>query len=328
MRKNHLGFRSPLAGVLAEFVREKRACGHKYQTAVHYLHRLDRMWLAPVGGVPALSREWCDSFIRLRPGESPIGPARRTSIWRELARHARRRGMDAYLSGPDVAPIHHRPYVPFIYTRAQLGALFAAADQATANYRCPRRPWIMGLMLRLLYGAGLRLGEALALTMGDYDPADNVLTVRQGKNQKDRYIPLALTLGEWLQGYCRRFPGDASTPIFLSPRHHRPILHGCVEKTFLTLLPKAGLPPRVHSSGPRIHDLRHTFAVHRLENWYLAGEDLTAKLPILSVYMGHSSLQNTYYYLRITASFFPEITRRFEAYAGDVIPKEVRHETH
>jgi len=328
MHKNHLGFRSPLAAVLTEFVREKQACGHKYQTGIQHLRRLDRMWLAPTAGEPALSREWCDRFIRLRPGESPVGPARRTSVWRELARHARRRGIEAYLPGPDVAPIHRRPYVPFIYTRAQLGTLFDVADQATANHRCPRRPWIMGLVLRLLYGAGLRLGEALALTMGDYDPAENVLTVRRGKNQKDRLLPLAPALGQRLLQYFRRFPGDAATPIFLSPKHYRPVLHGCIEKTFRTLLPKAGLPPRVHRSGPRIHDLRHTFAVHRLENWYLAGEDLTAKLPILSVYMGHSSLRDTYYYLRITASFFPEIARRLEAYAGNVIPKEVGHETH
>ena len=329
MREDHLGFQSPLATVLAEFVREKRAFGYKYRAAVSYLRRLDRMWLAPDAGKPELSREWWDCFIRLRPGESVTSPACRMSVWRELARHARRSGIEAYLPGAHVAPIHRRSYyVPFIYTRPQLGAMFMAADQASVHHCSPRRPWIMGLMLRLLYGTGLRLGEALGLTMGDYDPPENVLTVRQGKNQKDRLIPLAPALGERLQGYFRRFPGDVNTPIFLSPQHHRALLHNGIEKLFRGLLIKAGLPPRANRSGPRIHDLRHTFAVHRLENWYLAGENLTAKLPILSVYMGHSSLRDTYYYLRITTSFFPEIARRIEAFAGDVIPKEVNYETH
>lgn len=328
MRKEQFGFRSPLASVLTNFVREKRTCGFKYHTAIQDLRRLDRMWRTKNVDGPALSREWFAAFVQARPGESPVGPSHRTSIWRELARHARRHGMKAYLPGAGVTPMERQSYMPFIFTRKQLGTLFAAADQLSVHCWSPRRPWVMGLMLRLLYGTGLRLGEALALTMGDYDPSENVLIVRQGKNRKDRFIPLAATLGKRLQGYFEQFPGSADTPIFLSAHDHRALRHCGIEQNFYRLLSKAGLPARINCCGPRLHDLRHTFAVHRLENWYLAGEDITSKLPILSVYMGHSDLRNTYYYLRITASFFPEITRRLEAYAGDVIPKEVRHETH
>ena len=328
MRKTLLGFRSPLAAMLATFVREKWACGYKYRNAVDWLRQLDRMWLAPNALKPELSREWCVSFIRLRPGESPGSQAYRTAVWRELARHARRGGLEAYLPGPAVTQIRPPTYVPFIYTRTQLGALFAAADRASVHNRFARCPRVMGLLLRLLYGTGLRIGEALGLTVGDYDSAKNMLTIRQGKNERDRLIPLAPALDKRMKEYLHRFPSDANTPIFSSLRGHLAISRSTVGMHFRKLLPKAGLPPRAHGSGPRIHDLRHTFAVHRLENWYLAGEDVMARLPILSVYMGHRHLRETYYYLRITASFFPEISRRLKAYAGDVIPKEVDHEAH
>lgn len=328
MRKKLTEFQSEQASLLTEFYQEKRSCGYKYQSGFILLHQLDRLWLDSEDEKQDLSRIWLERFIQKRSDESPHGPIRRTSIWRELARYARRKGLPAFLPGRDIAPIFRRPYIPFIYTRSQLNDLFRTADEAAANYHCPRRPYMMGLILRLLYGAGLRLGEALALRIGDYDPNQNMLTIRQGKNQKDRLIPLSSALGGRAQEYFRRFPGMPTTPIFLSPCQDAPIQHACIEKTFRNLLPKAGLPPRVHRVGPRIHDLRHTFAVHRLENWYLAGEDLTAKLPILSVYMGHKNMRDTYYYLRTTASFYPEIARRLEVYVGDVIPREASNETY
>ena len=329
MYKEPFGFQSSLAEVLTSFVKEKRACGFTYNMEVWHLRQLDQLWSAPGAQVTAVSREWFQEFVRVRPGKSPGCPARRASLWRELVRHARRRGLEGYLPDAGVLPIRCRSYAPFIFTRKQLGSLFAAADQATVHSCSPRRPWFMGLMLRLLYGTGLRVGEALALNMGDYDPIQNVLIVHQGKNQTERFLPLTASLGERLREYGKRFPGNVDTPLFLSPKCPRAAVYGgCIRRNFRKLLITAGLPARIRRVGPRVHDLRHTFAVHRLENWYLAGEDITAKLPILSAYLGHRELRDTYYYLRITASFFPEITRRLEAYAGDVIPKEVGHETH
>jgi len=330
MYKAPFGFQSSLAAMLVDFVHEKRACGFKYNRAMDHLRRLDRLWFTPGSGTAALSREWFLEFIQGGPGTSRVGPADRVSTWRELVRHARRRGMEGYLPEPGVTFIQRQScYLPFIFTRAQLGMLFAAADQMLSRPCSPRCPRTIGLMLRLLYGTGLRLGEALALTHGDYDPSEQVLLVRQGKNQNERFIPLAAALGERLREYCNQFPGSADAPIFLSPRHPRALRQKSIRWNFYRLLERTGLPTRTRHGGPRVHDLRHTFAVHRLENWYLSGEDVTSKLPILSVYLGHRGLQETYYYLRITASFFPEIARRLEAYAGDVIPREeARHETH
>jgi integrase len=169
----------------------------------------------------------------------------------------------------------------------------------------------------------MRLGEALRLNLQDFDPLNKALTIYQTKNQTERVIPLAPSLAARVQAYIERFPGEPDTPLFLSPRGPRPhsLGVGPVDRTFKILLIKAGLPQRVGRTGPRVHDLRHSFAVHRLENWYHAGENLEAKLPLLATYLGHTCLRDTYYYLRITTSFFPEIARRLNAFTGDVIPQ-------
>jgi integrase len=230
--------------------------------------------------------------------------------------------MDAYVPSLDIQPRAPHSFVPYIYTRGELKTLFATVDGLPYhNRQSPRRTCTLSLLLRLLYGAGLRLGEALRLRHGDVDLREGALTVRHGKRQKDRLVPLAPGLAERVAAYCRRFPGAAADPLFLSSPGRRALHHGTVQGFFPKLLRRAGLPPRRGRQGPRLHDLRHSYAVHRLESWHRAGEDLEAKLPILSAYMGHANLRDTYYYLRITASFFPEITRRLEAFTGDVIPK-------
>ena len=95
------------------------------------------------------------------------------------------------------------------------------------------------------------------------------------------------------------------------------------------LLNRAGIPYKGKGLGPRPHDTRHTFAVHCLNNWALSGEDLTAALPVLSRYLGHSGLRGTQKYLQLTAQMYPDITARLENLFGDLIPqREVLHEGH
>jgi len=320
MSKDTMGFTSSWAPFLAGFIREKRACGYCYETQVKNLRPLDRWWSEP-SARPSLSCVWAERFIAVHPGEAPGGPLHRATLWRELARYGLRQGMDAYVPPFDTQPRAPHSFIPYIYTRGELQTLFATVDGLPYhNRQSPRRTCTLSLLLRLLYGAGLRLGEALGLRHGDIDLREGVLTVRHGKRQKDRLVPLALGLAERVAAYCRRFPGAAADPLFLSSPGRRALHHSTVQGFFPKLLQRAGLPPRRGRHGPRLHDLRHSYAVHRLESWHRAGEDLEAKLPILSAYLGHTTLRDTYYYLRITASFFPEITRRLEAFTGDVIP--------
>jgi integrase len=319
MAEDAMGFTSSWAPFLVGFIAEKRACGYRYETQVKNLRPLDRWWSEP-NARPSLSCVWAERFIAIHPGEAPGGPPGRASLWRELARYGLRQGIGAYIPPLDTQARAPRSFVPYIYTRGELRLLFATVDDLPYTQRSPRRTFTLGLLLRLLYGAGLRLGEALGLRHEDIDSREGILTIHHGKNQKDRLVPLAPSLADRLAAYRHRFAGAAADPLFLSPVGRQAIHHGTIQDIFPKLLQRAGLPPRRGHQGPRLHDLRHTFAVHRLESWHRAGEDLEAKLPILSAYLGHTTLRDTYYYLRITASFFPEITRRLQAFTGDVIP--------
>jgi len=234
----------------------------------------------------------------------------------------RRQGVHAHVPERHELPIRRHEYCPYIYSRCELAALFDAVERLPYRSISPRRIPNFRLLFRLLYGAGLRLGEALRLAIGDMNRNSGVLTIRQGKNRKDRIVPLAPGLAARVVEHVDLFPGGPDTPLFLSPFRRHAIDQESVQHAFRTeLLTLAGLPPRVRGTGPRIHDLRHTFAVHRLERWFLDGHDVQSMLPYLSAYMGHTHLRDTYYYLRITASFFPEITRRVETRTAGVIPE-------
>ena len=321
MDENDFGFGSHFAEIMAALVSDKRARGYPYNKELQLLRRLDRMWQEPHIEPAGLTQKWAERFIALRPTEtSGNGSAKRASVWRQLAKYASNSGLNAYFPDPALSPLISVAYTPFIYTRAQLAAFFRAVDGLPANWRSPRRPWAMGLLYRLLYGAGLRLREALELIYGDFDSGEGTIVIRHPKNGKARSLPLASSLVARLKEHINRFPDNARTPFFHSVRRKVAMHSSAVEVTFPDLLRAAGLPPRAKRAGPRIHDLRHTFAVHRMENWLYAGEDLNAKLPVLSAYMGHAGVKHTYYYLRLTHQMHPNIAARFSAHVGDIVP--------
>ncbi len=324
MRSDDFKFQSPMRRMLKLYVRERRVCGYAL-TSKAGLRELDRFFLAEPKRSETLGRDAYTRFIAHRAGEAASTQEHRASTWRQFVLFCHRRGLACYVPGKHDVPIHREEYRPYIYSRAEVAALFDAIERLPNGQRSPRRIPNFRVLYRLLYGTGLRLGEALRLKIGDLNRDTNVLTVRQGKNQKDRFIPLSAGLADVVARHIDRYPGPTDTPLFLSPFRRHEIDPETVEYTFrIRLLPLAGLPKRSKRIGPRVHDLRHTFAVHRLENWFKAGKDIEAKLPYLSAYMGHTHVRDTYYYLRITASFFPEITRRFRSRVGEIIPSGAR----
>jgi integrase len=171
----------------------------------------------------------------------------------------------------------------------------------------------------LLYGAGLRLGEALALNVADVDLNRAVLIVRQTKFYKTRIVPLGHELAQVLVDYRRwrdrRYPSDPQAPFFCL-RNGRRAHHKVIERTFRLLcgiahVSRDGGPRR----QPRLHDLRHAAAVHRLIQWYRAGADLQYLLPRLATYLGHRNLSSTQRYLTLTPELLCEASRRFQRYA-------------
>jgi integrase len=169
-------------------------------------------------------------------------------------------------------------------------------------------------VISLIAASGLRLGETLALDRTDVELDDALLTV-VGKNQHTRVIPLHPTTVEMLTRYAARRdrlrPTATSASFFLTTTGHRP-LQGGLQQTFAKLLVLAEIPTPPGRRRPRIHDLRHTFAVTTLIGWYRSGADVATRMPILSTFLGHAAPEATYWYLQATPELLALAAERLE----------------
>jgi integrase len=236
-----------------------------------------------------------------------------------------RLGYAAYLPPNGMGPRRSFVFSPRILTHAEMHRIMAAVDALPPSPRSPLRHLILPEVFRLLYGCGFRLGEVLTLKNEDVDLQQGVITVRQGKFGKDRLVPPSIDMVERLRRYddqlkkralASRAPGAYFFPSTgQAPWHGSTIYH-----LFRTVLLQSGIAHGGRGKGPRIHDLRHTFAVHRLLRWYEEGADLNAKMPFLVAYLGHKDFTGTQKYLHLTAELFPNLTARMNEQFGGVIP--------
>lgn len=229
------------------------------------------------------------------------------------------RGFAKYLQAIDprheVPPIellpHTRPRLaPYIYPQAEIGALLAA----TATLVSPLRTATYRTVLGLLAATGLRVGEAVALDEEDFDRRRGVLRIRRSKFGKTREIPLHRTTARALVQYADerdRLARRRRTRSFFVSTARTRLIYNNVHETFLRLVYAAGLADR-EPRRPRIHDLRHTFAVRTVLRWHRAGEDVEAKLPMLSTYLGHIGPSTTYWYLTAVPELLEAATARLE----------------
>jgi integrase/recombinase XerD len=222
---------------------------------------------------------------------------------------------------PLPASVPHRPlaFEAYVYTVDELERLLAT----TAILRTAVSPTLeltMRTLLVLLYGTGMRIGEALSLTLQDVDLQDRLITVRDTKFFKTRLVPIGPRLGMTLMDYlsCRRslpLP-DGANSAFLATRTGLHLNYKRVNKLFRRVRQAAGVrreaPARYQ---PRIHDIRHTAAVHRVIAWYRAGADVQRLLPQLATYLGHVDIRSTQCYLSMTSELLQEASHRFERYA-------------
>jgi site-specific recombinase XerD len=217
---------------------------------------------------------------------------------------------------------------PYIYSQIEIRALLDAAAELLPPDSL--RPFTYRTLLGLLYSTGIRIGEVLALNLEDFHCAEKRLYVAKGKFRKARWLPLSqstcLALQEYADRRLRIKPRAPDSPLLLNQRSQR-LRHATVNHTFRGLLDRCAIPHDQHA-GPRIHDLRHTFAVHRLLAWYRDGADVNARLPWLAIYLGHVDIHSTQVYLRATPELTEEVVRRFHNYyLQQIKAKEDRHDT-
>jgi integrase len=209
--------------------------------------------------------------------------------------------------------------LPFIFDVVQARRLLAAAAALPDNPRAQQRGPTYRVIFALCYGLGLRAGEACGLRLGDVDADRGLLVVRGGKFGKSRFVPhgprIAALVGAQVERRRAADPeADATAPLF-SFDGRRGVHPGTASQTFHALVSTLGLAIPDGVSPPRLHDLRHSFAVGCLLRWYREGLDPASRLQQLSTFMGHVDPTSTAVYLTITPGLLNQANRRFEAFA-------------
>jgi integrase len=216
---------------------------------------------------------------------------------------------------PGLLPAGNHRAVPYLYRDVDIAALMAQAQRL----RTPLRVATIQTLIGLLAVTGMRIGEVIGLDDDDFDPDRGLLVVRAAKYGKWRQVPLHPSTVTVLEEYRRRrdrqFAHLATAALLVSSAGTR-LQYVAVSQTFTKLVRRAGLPHRSGNSRPRPHDLRHTFAVRTLLDWYRDGGDIPARLPLLSTYLGHSEPANTYWYLHAAPELLAEATRRLDTNGG------------
>ena len=256
-----------------------------------------------------LALEWATQNAHHTPGEW----AMRLCVVRGFARH-----WSATEPSTEVPPLGLLPYrpkraQPYFYSDHEIRTLLNAAKSRPSID--PLRPWTYQCLFGLLAVTGLRLGEALSLRSGDMDWSEGILTIRGAKFGKSRLVPLHTSTCKVLADYAKRRDqrfGVRAEGYFLANLNGNRLDKGEVHRTFYALSRQIGLRAVDASRGPRLHDFRHRFAVETLLRWYRNGEDTKRRLPILSTYLGHAHVTDTYWYLTGTPELLGAAAKRLE----------------
>ncbi len=286
---------SALEQALNDYLQLRRSLGHELTEAA---------WLLPgfvtyldAHGAQTVTIEAALSWAQQSQSDrmTTVGPRRMTAA-RGFARYLA--GTDASTEVPPLGLMPHRQRwrLPFIYSPADIDTLM---DQARRSIVSPLRAATYETLIGLLAASGLRIGEAIKLDCSDVDWAEGVLLIRESKFGKSRLVPLHASSMQALQDYAQlrdELQPRPKEPSFFVSLTRKRLLYAVVSQTFRQLTDTVGIGAGA-PCPPRLHDLRHTFAVSTLLGWYRAGEDVQAKIPSLSTYLGHREPGSTYWYL-------------------------------
>lgn len=297
----------------------KRSLGYKYSPrqirALLYLNK----YLAPH---PTITKELAESWTAKRVGESFATQAQRAGQLRQVALYLNSLDVSAFV--PPIMKSKPSAFVPYIFTKVEITAIIHAVDSLEYEYRSPLFHINYPFLIRLLYSTGLRISEALALRVEDVDFEQRLLRIEQAKHNNFRLIPLPDEMWRSLLIFLEKT--NRKSGFFFQNRWNEPYKSGGVLNRFKELMLSAQIPQLENGRMPRIHDLRHTFAVHSLEQMIEQSIDVYVAIPYLSDFLGHRTITTTEQYLRLTTESFGRITEPAEYLAEYLYPKENANE--
>lgn len=324
---NQFNYQSIYAPYFKRFIAMKKDLGYVSLRTEWVILELDNFFLAKKITVVGITKQQIEDWRATRINDAPGTLYTKYSVLSQFCKFMCKTGYDCYIPRLPKAPPKNG-FTPHIFTSREMADIFNACDHlqlydkhmSTALFMVPA-------IIRLLYGTGLRVSEALSLKNKDMDFEKICLYVRKSKNGEERIAPLSETLVSVLREYLHyrdRMPvphlNDDNRFFFISASGSG-CRSGTVYTWFRKVLAMAGIQHMGDHKGPRVHDLRHSFAVHSLTKMDAAGLDLYYSLPLLSTCLGHKSLQSTERYVRLTAERYHSILKDEKSLCNYIFPK-------
>lgn len=302
---------SSLRTALDEYLAVRRALGHKLILTGRLLRRFaDFAEHAHADYITTeLALKWATRPAHAQPSQW----ANRLGMVRRFARYCHANDPRTMVPPPDLLPHRYRRVAPYIYSDEQIIRLLNAARRLPSTIGL--RPHTFATLFGLYVATGLRANEALHLRREDVDLANGVLTIRDGKFGKTRFVPVHVSTRRALERYAKLRDHLCRTPasphFFLSDRGTR-VTYGMLRWTFVRVSHQIGLRVPGDSHGPRLHGFRHRLAITTLINWHRGGIDVERHLPTLATYLGHAHITDTQWYLTATPQLLRHALRRVE----------------
>jgi integrase/recombinase XerD len=314
---------------IKDFIALKRGLGFKYDTEEIIYSIFDRFTIQRGEQTLGVTRELADAWCKKNENESSSYRKHRMICLSQLSSYLCQIGIRSYI--PQI-PVLRTSFTPYIFSKAEITALFHASDQLRAKQKYMKTIiFSIPVLLRFLYATGVRISEALALMSRDINLDDKYFILRDSKNGKERMIPISQSLAMVCKDYVTKRSKlnicQTKNEHFFISCNGLTIKRDAVYRKFRLILERAGINYLGEHRGPRLHDLRHTFSVHSLAKMAESGMDLYCSLPILSTYLGHQSLQATNSYVRLTAEIYPELLKDVDAICLNVFPNIENYES-
>lgn len=319
-------FRSVFATYIENYLKLKLSFGEKITVPGTVLRLFDRYCIENNVFDAVLTSELVNGWLASFENERASTHSSKISVLKCFSQYMSSIGGEVYWMPKHGYTSRGSRYVPYIFSDNEIQRILKSADSLRENYGKTRFHKIFPVLLRVLYGTGLRVSEALKLKLKHVDLKNGTLTIENAKFSKSRLLPISKSLRNVLNDYyCRNsdYIGISDDNYFFPNSYGEQYSQRTVYDKFREVLWKSNIPHQGKGKGPRVHDLRHTFAVRSLHQSIQNGKDIYVALTTLMVYLGHSRIGSTEYYLRLTADVFPDFMQKSDLVCNIAIPEEV-----
>ncbi len=303
----------------AKFIEFKRGKGEKVaQSTMIRLRKLNNS--LNCYNVSHISEQMVEELLAPRGGLSESERQYMTSSLRQFCSFLTLLGIDAAIVPPKYMRAARSEFRPYIFSDNELHRLASAADALPPARRSSVHQQVYPVLVRLLIGTGMRIGEVLALTRADVDPSNGVINVINGKNGVSRYIPVADGLKKILHDYAETIDmAEGNKPFFTSSYTGDHLTYSAMKYMFPKMFRAAGIY-MADGKTPNIHSIRHTFCTRSLEKMLESGMDVYTAVPILAAYVGHVNYMDTEKYIHFTEQGHEDFVQK-ESSLGSLFPE-------